>query len=83
MSTGQYTPVTPYYRARSISDDDQALMKGINKHHLDNPFLGSRRLTDVLNEQGGHVGRNRVIRLLRLMGISSHLPKTTDNSAQS
>jgi len=66
---------TTYYRARPVSDDDQALMQEIDKHHLDKPFLGSRRLTDVLNEQGNPVGRNRVIRLMRLMGIQAIYPK--------
>jgi putative transposase len=66
---------TTYYRARPVSDDDQALMQEIDEHHLDKPFLDSRRLTDVLNEQGNDVGRNRVIRLMRLMGIQAIYPK--------
>jgi len=64
-----------YYRAKPISDDDQAMMRKIDKLHLDKPFLGSRRLTDTLKEGGDRIGRNRVIRLMQLMGIQAVYPK--------
>jgi len=64
-----------YYRGKAASDEDQAVMKEIDKHHLDKPFLGSRRLTDVLKEDSDSIGRNRVIRLMRLMGIQAIYPK--------
>ena len=50
-------------------------MRKIDKLHLDKPFLGSRRLTDTLKEGGDRIGRNRVIRLMQLMGIQAVYPK--------
>lgn len=43
------------------------------------PFLGSRRMTAMLNGEGCHASRKRVQRLMRKMGIASlgAKPRTT------
>ena len=64
-----------YCRAKAVSNEDLATMNKIDGLHLDKPFLGSRRLTDTLKEDGNHIGRNRVVRLMRLMGIQAIYPK--------
>ena len=41
-----------YYQPKPIPDADLALMKLIDRIHMDKPFLGSRRIVDALAEQG-------------------------------
>lgn len=60
-----------YYQPRLISEANLALMRLIDKLHLDYPFAGSRMLRDLLNLRGIKVGRRRVGRLMRLMGIEA------------
>ncbi len=60
-----------YYQPRPVSEANLALMRTIDKLHLDYPFAGSRMLRDLLNLRGIRVGRRRVGRLMRLMGIEA------------
>jgi len=63
---------TAYYVSRTTtSDADQALMRAIDKLHLELPFAGSRMLRDLLNRQGHEVGRKRVATLMGKMGIEA------------
>ena len=41
-----------YYLPRPVSDRDQALMKRIDKLHLESPFAGARMLREMLNQEG-------------------------------
>ena len=43
----------------------------IDKLHLDRPFYGARKIAVVLCRDGHKVGRKRVTRLMRLMGIET------------
>ena len=63
-----------YYQPKSIPEADLALMKLIDRIHLDKPFLGSRRIVDALAERGQRENRKRVQRLMRLMGIHAIHP---------
>ena len=58
-----------YYRSRGTSDEDLALMQAMDRQYLETPFLGSRRMRDWLERQGIVVGRKRVQRLMRTMGL--------------
>lgn len=60
-----------YYQPRPVSEANLALMRIIDQLHLDYPFAGSRMLRDLLNLRGIRVGRRRVGRLMRLMGIEA------------
>ena len=51
-----------------------ALMKLIDRIHVDKPFLGSRRIMDKLAEPGHSENRKRVQRLMQLMGIQAIHP---------
>lgn len=51
--------------------DDLALMRLIDELHLKWPFYGARKLSVVLARVGRKVGRARVTRLMRLMGIEA------------
>ncbi len=68
-----------YYLSRPVSDRDQALMKRIDRLHLEFPFAGARMLRDLLNQDGFKVGRKHVRTLMRKMGIEALYcrPRTT------
>ena len=66
---------TVYYQGAGVSDEDLALMRRIDEMHLQRPFYGSRRLRDWLQDEGYGVGRKRVRRLMRLMGIRALYPR--------
>ena len=73
-----------YYRPKPISPRDQMLMKRIDRLHLELPFAGARMLRDLLRQAGHQVGRSKVRRLMRLMGIEAlyRKPKTTKRHPQ-
>lgn len=50
-------------------------MLGIDKFYMEHPYMGSRSLADQLNKPEAPVGRDRVRRLMRIMGIESLAPK--------
>ncbi len=60
-----------YYEPRPVSEADLALMKVMDRLHLDYPFAGSRMLRGLLNLRGIRVGRRRVRTLMRRMGIAA------------
>lgn len=63
-----------YYQPKPVPEADLALMKLIDRIHMDKPFLGSRRIVDALAEKGHRADRKRVRRLMRLMGIQAIHP---------
>lgn len=64
-----------YYQAATESEDNLRLMRLIDEEYTAHPFLGSRRLTRWLVQQGEAVNRKRVQRLMRLMGLEAIHPK--------
>ena len=68
-----------YYLPRPVSDLDQALMKRIDRLHLESPFAGARMLRDMLYLEAIKVGRKHVATLMRKMGIEAlyRKPRTT------
>jgi putative transposase len=66
---------TWYYEARPESAKNLRLMRQIDEEYTAHPFLGSRRMTAVLQRQGQAVNRKRVQRLMRLMGLEAIYPK--------
>ena len=68
-----------YYTHREVSAADLALMRQIDRLHLEYPFAGSRMLRDLLRQDGASVGRRHVTTLMRRMGIEAlyQRPRTT------
>jgi putative transposase len=68
-----------YYRPVPVSQEDLAIMRRLDELHLCYPFFGARKLTVMLNREGVAVGRKRVRRLMRVMGIFAiyRRPRTT------
>jgi putative transposase len=62
---------TAYYEPLPVSEADLMLMRRIDELHLKWPFLGSRRLRDLLQTEGFPVGRKHVAALMRKMGIAT------------
>jgi putative transposase len=68
-----------YYRPVPVSEEDLAIMRRLDELHLCYPFFGVRKLTAMLNREGRAVGRKRVRRLMRRMGLFAlyRRPRTT------
>ncbi len=64
-----------YYQPAAETAEDLRLMRLLDEEYTAHPFLGSRRLTQWLREQGEMVNRKRVQRLLRIMGLEAIYPK--------
>jgi putative transposase len=64
-----------YYEPVPETPENLRLMRLIDQEYTAHPFLGSRRLTKWLIEQGEEVNRKRVQRLMRLMGLEAIYPK--------
>ena len=70
-----------YYPPEPMCADDLALMRRIDEWHLSHPFLGSRRLAQLLRRAGMAVGRLPVGTLMRGMGIEAIYRKKRTTSA--
>ena len=60
-----------YYEPLGESAENLALMRRLDELHLAHPFYGSRQMTRHLRREGVVVGRHRVRRLMRLMGMEA------------
>lgn len=60
-----------YYRSIPVPSEELELMKQIDSIHLKLPFYGSRKIFRELRAIGLDVGRDRVVRLMRKMGIEA------------
>jgi putative transposase len=60
-----------YYQPKGLSDEEDDLMKLIDRQYLMTPFFGARKIAACLMSQGHTVNRKRVRRLMILMGLSA------------
>ncbi len=69
-----------YYAAKGESPKTLALLRRIDELFLKYPFYGSRQMVRQLRREGVCVGRHRVRRLMRLMGLAAiyQAPKTSE-----
>ena len=58
-----------YYKPKGESALNLQLMKLIDAQYLETPYYGSRQMARHLRREGYNVGRHRVRRLMKLMGI--------------
>jgi len=68
-----------YYLPRPVSETDLAIMRRVDRLHLECPFAGSRMLRGLLAAEGCKIGRRHVKTLMRRMGIEAlyRRPRTT------
>ncbi len=64
-----------HHPAKPVDRSDELLMRMIDRIYMEEPTFGSRRMIDALQKLGYTVGRNRVRRLMREMGIEPIYPK--------
>ena len=63
-----------YYPPRGESDFNLKLMRVMDEQYLSAPWYGSRQMARALRRMGYGVGRKRVRRLMRVMGLRSLAP---------
>ena len=68
--SGYYASLKP----GSETDENEKLMKLIDRQYLVTPFYGSRRMTIWLQRQGYNVNRKRIMRLMRKMRLAGLAP---------
>ena len=68
-----------YYLPRPVPDADLAIMRHLDRLHLEFPFAGSRMLRGLLAAEGSKIGRRHVKTLMKRMRIEAHYrrPRTT------
>ena len=66
---------TLFYQGRGRRADDLAVARRLDELWMKYPFCGSRQLTAHLRRMGVTVGRHRVRRLMREMGIRALVPR--------
>lgn len=64
-----------YFRPATESSENLAIMRLIDEEYTRHPFLGYRKFKPYLKEQGFIVNGKKILRLMRLMGISAIYPK--------
>ncbi len=75
---------TFYYAPAPMNDATLALMRTIDAAFLEMPWYGSRQIARHLRRLGHAVGRKRVRRLMRIMGLTPifQKPKTSEPHPQ-
>ena len=63
-----------YYTPQGESDFNLRLMRVMDEQYLSAPWYGSRQMARALRRMGYGVGRKRVRRLMRVMGLRSLAP---------
>jgi putative transposase len=68
-----------YYLPRPMPEAELALMRRLDRLHLELPFAGSRMLRGLLAAEGCKIGRRHVKTLMKRMGIEAlyRRPRTT------
>jgi putative transposase len=64
-----------YYRPAAPDPYDLVLMRRLDEQYTRTPFYGVPRMTAQLRREGHEVGRKRVRRLMRQMGLEAVYPK--------
>ena len=73
-----------YYQPKATSEETLAIMNRMDELFMLYPFFGSRQMTTVLQREDISIGRHRVRRLMRLMGLQAiyRKPRTSDPHPQ-
>jgi putative transposase len=68
-----------YYLPRPVPEADLAIMRRLDRLHLEFPFAGSRMLRGLLAADGCKIGRRHVKTLMKRMGLEAlyRRPRTT------
>ena len=61
--------------AERVGEEDRAIMRDLDELHVRWPVYGARKLVVELRKRGWQLGRKRVRRLMRIMGLAAVAPK--------
>jgi putative transposase len=64
-----------YYKARAMSDYNLSILNKIDEIYTENPEYGYRYIYKQLLEEGFHIGRDRVLKYMGMMGIEAIYPQ--------
>jgi putative transposase len=64
-----------YYQSRPASAEELDLLHRLDRIFTEHPVYGARRLRVMLLREGISVGRQRIRRLMRTLGLSAVRPK--------
>ena len=64
-----------YTVPKRMPERDLTLMRRMDELHLSRPMYGARQMVFALRREGIRAGRNRVRRLMRIMGLVAVAPK--------
>ena len=69
-----------YYEGKGENPLNLQLMRLVDEQFLETPYYGSRQMTRFLRRQGYCVGRKRIRRLMRKMGLTPiyQKPRTSE-----
>ncbi len=62
-------------RQQKRTEEDYAIMKKLDEIYMECPFYGQCKLRLELRDHGFKIGRNRIRRLMSIMGIEALVPK--------
>ena len=62
-------------RQQKLSSEDHEIMSKLDEIYMESPFYGQRKLRLELHDHGYKIGRKRVSRLMKIMGIEALVPK--------
>ncbi|WP_342226082.1 IS3 family transposase [Rickettsia endosymbiont of Urophora cardui] len=62
---------TAYYKSKEMSINKLSILNRIDEIYTDNPEFGYRYIHQQLLEDGFIVGKDRVLKYMRMMGIRS------------
>src|SRR5690242_11119195 len=71
-----------YYLPRPVSETDLAIMRRLDRLHLEYPFAGSRMLRGLLVAEGCKIGRRHVRTLMRRMGIEALYRRSEEHTSE-
>jgi putative transposase len=71
-----------YYRPRPVAAEELDLLKRLDRIFINHPVYGSRRLQVALLREGISIGRRRVRRLMRKLGLWAVRPKRNTSKRQ-
>ena len=71
-----------YYEAKGENPLNLKLMRMIDEQFLETPWYGSRQMARWLRREGHRVGRKRVVRLMRKMGLTPIYQKPSTSKPQ-
>jgi putative transposase len=63
-----------YYRPQQLNPEQQEIQGKIDEIYTEHPYYGTRRFSAALKREGYQVGRGRVRRIMRILGIEALYP---------